>query len=247
MDTILKSALLGFAVGILGTGAGGAIAFVLKKPTNRFMSIILGLSSGLMISIVCFDLLPEAFEISGLSTGITGIILGVGIITLVDLVIPDKDFADSRIRSDGYIRTGILLGIGIAIHNFPEGLAIGSGFVAEIRLGLSLAAVIAFHNMPEGVAMATPMIVGKYSRVKIFLATVIAGIPMGFGALMGSILGEISPVFISLCLAFAGGTMLFITCGELIPKSQKIHRGRASSFGIIIGIIIGIILSFEFR
>ncbi|MDI6706073.1 MAG: ZIP family metal transporter [Bacillota bacterium] len=244
---MFMSALLGFVVGMVGTGAGGAVAFVLKKPTNRFMSVILGLSSGLMISIVCFDLLPEAFEMAGLSTGIIGIIVGVGMITLVDQMIPERDFADRGLRKGGYIRTGVLLGVGIAMHNFPEGLAIGSGLAAETRLGLSLAAVIAFHNMPEGVAMATPMVVGGYSRIKIFLATIIAGIPMGFGAFFGSMLGEISPDLVSLCLAFAGGTMLFITCGELIPKSQNMHRGRASAFGIIVGIIAGIILSFNFR
>lgn len=244
---MLMSALLGFAVGMVGTGAGGTVVFVLKKPTNRFMSIILGLSSGLMISIVCFDLLPEAFEMAGLSTGIIGIIVGVGMITLVDQMIPERDFADRGLRKGGYIRTGMLLGVGIAMHNFPEGLAIGSGLAAEIRLGLSLAAVIAFHNMPEGVAMATPMLAGGYSRIKIFLATIVAGIPMGFGAFFGAMLGEISPDLVSLCLAFAGGTMLFITCGELIPKSQNMHRGRASAFGIIVGMIAGIILSFYFK
>lgn len=223
------------------------MAFGIRKPTNRFISITLGLSSGLMISIVCFDLLPEAFDMGSLTTGIIGIILGVGIITLIDLVMPERDFTDRRPSGNGYVRSGVLLGIGIALHNFPEGLAIGSGLVAATRLGFSLAIVIAFHNMPEGVAMATPMIAGGYPRIKIFIATILAGIPMGLGAFIGSLLGELSPHFISICLAFAGGAMLFITCGELIPRSQNIHRGRASSFGLMLGIIGGIILSLNFR
>jgi len=243
LDNILTSTLLGFVVGMVGTGAGGTAAFILRRPSRRFMGTILGLSGGLMISIVCFELLPEAFEMAGLTYSIAGIILGVGLVTLIDVFLPHRDFAEKNIRGSGYIRTGILLGLGIAIHNFPEGLAIGSGLAANTQLGISLALVIGLHNMPEGIAMATPMIIGGYSRVKVFLITIMAGIPMGIGAFAGALLGEISPLLVSFCLSFAGGTMLFITCGELIPKSQNIHRGRASSFGIILGIIAGIVLS----
>lgn len=243
MDTIITSTLLGFLVGMAGTGAGGVAAFLLRRPSRRFMGTILGLSGGLMMAIVCFELLPEAFEMAGLAIGIAGIILGVGLVTLIDMMVPDRDITDKKVRSNGYIRMGMLLGIGIAIHNFPEGLAIGSGLAVNLRLGFRLAFVIGFHNVPEGVAMAMPMIVGGYSRIKIFLATIVAGVPLGLGAFVGALLGEISPVLVSLCLSFAGGTMLYITCGELIPKSQDVYRGRAAAFGVIIGIIAGIVLS----
>lgn len=243
MNTVISSTLLGFVVGIVGTGAGGVAAFMLKRPSRRFMGTVLGLAGGLMIAIVCFELLPEAFEMAGLTTGIAGIILGVVLVTIIDLLVPDRDFTQRNIRDWGYIRAGIILGLGIAVHNFPEGLAIGSGLAVDLRLGLSLALAIGFHNMPEGLAMAMPMMIGGYSRVRILLATVIAGVPMGFGAFVGMLLGEISPQLVSLCLSFAGGTMLYITCGELIPKSQNVYRGRASAFGIILGIIAGIALS----
>ena len=52
--------------------------------------------------------------------------------------------------SGSLLKTGIIVGIGLAIHNFPEGLAIGSGFEASIILGLSLALAICFHDIPEG-------------------------------------------------------------------------------------------------
>lgn len=243
MNTVIISTLLGFAVGIIGTGAGGIAAFMLKRPSRRFMGTVLGLAGGLMIAVVCFELLPEAFEMAGLTTGIAGIILGVVLVTIIDLLVPDRDFTQRNIRDWGYIRAGIILGLGIAVHNFPEGLAIGSGLAVDLRLGLSLALAIGFHNMPEGLAMAMPMMIGGYSRVRVLLATVIAGVPMGFGAFVGMLLGEISPQLVSLCLSFAGGTMLYITCGELIPKSQNVYRGRASAFGIILGIIAGIALS----
>ncbi|HOO11693.1 MAG TPA: ZIP family metal transporter [Bacillota bacterium] len=243
MNAVISSTLLGFVVGIVGTGAGGIAAFMLKRPSRRFMGTVLGLAGGIMIAVVCFELLPEAFEMAGLTTGIAGIILGVALVTIIDLLVPDRDFTQRNFRDWGYVRAGIILGLGIAVHNFPEGLAIGSGLAADLRLGLSLALAIGFHNMPEGLAMAMPMMIGGYSRARVLIATVIAGVPMGFGAFVGMLLGEISPQLVSLCLSFAGGTMLYITCGELIPKSQNVYRGRASAFGIILGIIAGIALS----
>ena len=144
---------------------------------------------------------------------------------LIDLLVPDRDITDKQ-SAAAATYDGIILGLGIAIHNFPEGLAIGSGLAVNLRLGFSLAFVIGFHNVPEGVAMAMPMMVGGYSRIKTFIATIISGVPMGLGAFVGALLGEISPVLVSLCLSFAGGTMLYITCGELIPSPRVCTAGH---------------------
>jgi len=238
---LLTITFMGFAVGMVGTGMGGLFAFIMDKPSNRIMSVIMGFAAGLMLAVVTFDLLPHSFEIAGLQEGIIGIILGVIVIFLIDNFLPDLNTQASF--QDGYVKAGILLGIAIALHNLPEGLAIGSGFLASPTLGLSLALVILLHDLPEGIAMAMPMRIGGESKLKTFLYTVLAGIPTGIGSFIGFILGEISPIFISICLGFAGGAMLYIICGELIPKSRDLHRGRITVFGMIFGILAGIIIS----
>ena len=91
--------------------------------------------------------------------------------------------------------------------------------------------------------MAAPLKMGGINRLKILLYTVLAGIPMGLGAFVGELLGEISHTLICMCLSFAGGAMLYITCGELIPKTQNIYKGRISTIGMIIGMMCGIIIS----
>jgi ZIP family zinc transporter len=206
------------------------------------MAILLGFTSGVMIAVVCFDLLPEAFGMGGVFISIIGIMLGVGMILGVEQFIPER-VSDKFSDGFDFVRSGILLGIGIAIHNFPEGLAVGSGFAASDYLGLGLAIVIGLHDMPEGIAMAAPLKMGGINRMKILLYTILAGIPMGLGAFVGELLGEISHTFICLCLSFAGGAMLYITCGELIPKTHNIYKGRISTIGMIVGIICGIIIS----
>ena len=119
-----------------------------------------------MTSIICFELIPEALAISNLVTVLLGIILGIVTMIICDIFV-DKLFnkknitADKKIRNEKtnlnidnkykLLKTGIIVSIGLAIHNFPEGLAIGSGFEASIKLGLSLAIAICFHDIPEGI------------------------------------------------------------------------------------------------
>lgn len=242
MSRLFAVTCIGFLCGMIGTGLGGLITFFLGNPTKRFMAVLLGFTSGIMISVVCFDLLPEAFDMGGVFLSLAGIVLGVGMILLVELFLPER-ISENYSGGFDFVRSGILLGIGIAIHNFPEGLAVGSGFAASDYLGLGLAIVISFHDMPEGIAMAAPLKMGGVNRLKILLYTVLAGIPMGLGAFTGELLGKISHVFICLCLSFAGGSMLYITCGEMIPKTHNIYKGRISTIGMIAGILCGIIIT----
>jgi len=227
---------------MIGTGLGGLLTLILRSPTKRFMAVLLGFTSGIMMSVVCFDLLPEAFGMAGVFMSLIGMALGVAAILVVESFIPERVSQNYSSNFD-FVRSGILLGVGIAIHNFPEGLAVGSGFAASDSLGLGLAIVIGLHDMPEGVAMAAPLKIGGLDGLKILMYTIFAGIPMGLGAFIGELLGEISHSLICLCLSFAGGAMLYITCGELIPKTQNIYRGRISTIGMIAGIICGIAIS----
>ncbi len=98
------------------------------------------------------------------------------------------------------------------------------------------------HDIPEGLAMAIPMKINKAGPLKIVLYTLLIGVPTGLGAFIGAYLGSISPLIIALCLAFAGGTMLYIICDEMIPSAKELHKGRASSIGVVLGFIIGVVL-----
>jgi len=251
VSRLMAVTLIGFLCGMIGTGIGGFITILLKNPTRRFMAVLLGFTSGIMLSVVSFDLLPEAFKLGNVWLSFVGMSIGVGLMILIDEFMPSelsltKNARNKSTADYGFIKSGILLGIGIAIHNFPEGLAVGSGFAANNTLGVGLAIVIALHDLPEGVAMAAPLKMGGISRLKILLYTILAGIPMGIGAFLGEVIGAISPIFISLCLSFAAGSMLFITCGELIPKSQTVYKGRISTIGMLLGIMSGILISSAF-
>ncbi len=244
MEYILKIAIVGLISGITGTGIGGLIAFFVDKNiSNRLLSTILEFSAGLMTAVVCFELIPEATKIAGLNLTMIGVILGVLIIILIDDFVKQTSIVKKSRGNSNLLRAGILVSIGLALHNLPEGFAVGSGFEASVSLGITLTIVIAIHDIPEGIAMALPMKIGGFSAVKAFLLTILSGVPMGLGALIGAALGNISQQFVAVCLGFAGGAMLYVIFAELIPESKRIYLGRMSSMGNILGIVCGIIVT----
>lgn len=242
MENIFRITLIGLFSGILGTSIGGLAAFFVKDISNRTLGLVLEFSAGLMTGVVCFELIPEAFSLGGPALTLTGVGIGICALLLIEDSIKRMEYLKGG-RNSGLLRVGMLMAVGIALHNFPEGFAVGSGFGASAKLGVTLTVAIMIHDVPEGIAIAVPMRAGGMSKIKAFALTVFSGIPMGFGALFGAFLGEISPSFITLCLGFAGGAMLYVVYGELVPESKRLYFGRISSLGNIIGIICGIITS----
>lgn len=236
MSVLIKTTLLGLFFGMFGTSIGGIIGSIISIKSNKLMSFILEFSAGLMTAIICFELIPEALEISNIAISIFGIALGVGSMIICDNFV-NKKFQNEK---NALLKTGLIVGIGLAIHNFPEGLAIGSGFGASLKLGYTLAIAIAFHDIPEGISMSVPMKNGGLGTKKAIFYTMISGITTGIGAFFGSAVGNISEKLIGISLAFAAGAMLYIVSGELIPESKKIYKGRFSIIGNIIGFIMGL-------
>lgn len=241
MNYLIKVTLLGLFFGTFGTTIGGIIGVNIKTKSNKLLSFILEFAAGLMMAIICFDLIPEAFETSGITIVFFGLLLGIICMLVFNGIIQDK-FNQKSYSSNSLLKTGILVAIGLAFHNFPEGIAIGSGFGASLKLGYSLAIAIAFHDVPEGIAMAVPMKAGGMNKTKVLVYTILSGVTTGIGALFGGIIGNISnDALVSICLGFAAGAMLYIVSGELVPESKKIYKGRFAACGNILGFIIGLI------
>ncbi len=239
----MEVTLVGTAAGVVGAGLGGILAFFFLRPSSRVLGFMLGLSAGVMLAIVFMELLEEALDEGGFLIGAAGLLLGIFLFVWLDARFPHYHFVTEETRGS-YIKKGTLIATGIALHNFPEGVAIGAGFALSEATGIILAILIGLHNIPEGLAIALPLNVGGSNRFKTLGITILAGLPIGLGALVGSLLSEISPYFLGGAMGFAGGAMLYVVCDELIPDVYRLTGAHTAIGGITAGVLLGMALIF---
>lgn len=136
---------------------------------------------------------------------------------------------------------GLFLAIGIALHNLPEGLAIGAGYSNSAALGATIALSLALHNIPEGMVTAAPLLTAGMNKWVVIGIATAAGLVTPVGTLIGAALTSISPEFISISMALAAGAMIYIVSDELIPQSHEYHC-HAANFGLLAGFVLGYML-----
>lgn len=241
MQEIGIISLYGLIFGMIGTTIGGITGAFLNIKSNKILSFILEFAAGLMTAVICFDLIPETLNIVSITLCVLGIFIGILAMIFCDKIVNSHCENNSNLAKNNMLKTGIIISIGLAVHNFPEGLAIGAGFEASTHLGLKLAIAIALHDVPEGISIAVPLKSSGTSRTKSIIITTISGLTTGLGAFFGAIIGNVSETLIGLSLAFAAGAMLYIVSCELIPESKRLYKGRFASLGNIFGFIIGIL------
>lgn len=240
MNQITNISLIGLFSGVIGTTIGGLIGISFRNTSKKLLSFILEIASGLMTAIICFDLIPESLHITNITITLIGIILGVFLMFGCNKFIIKYSKKKPALHDNALLKTGLIISLGLSIHNLPEGLAIGAGFESSTLLGIKLAIAIALHDIPEGISISLPLNTSGISKIKAIIITFISGISTGIGALIGALIGNISLNFIGFSLSFAAGAMLYIVACELIPESQKIYSGKIASSGYIGGIILGV-------
>ena len=243
-------------------GLGGMVcAILLKQPSETITCWLLSFAAGVMISIVCFGLVPETLSIANTYVCLSGLLLGIFIVMVLNRVVDritekreeklkvhrthEELYHESSIIKDRskVLRSGILMLIAISLHNIPEGIAIGAGGSHNYQLGLLLAAIIAIHNIPEGMAVAAPLLAGRVNRFKVVFLTALSGATTLLGGLIGILIGSISDFAIAMSLSAAGGAMLYVVFGEIIPQSIVLTRNRTASIVTLFGIIVGLIIT----
>ena len=208
---------------------------------TNLLTVFIGIIFGIIVMIGCDLLVEKKFSQKRLFVKQNSI----KVMQESEEIVKGKESKGSKIKKNELagntlLKTGIIVSVGLALHNFPEGLAIGSGFGASLKLGLSLAIAICLHDIPEGISMAVPMKNGGMKPGKVIFYVVLSGVTTGIGAFFGSLIGGISQSIIAMCLAFAAGAMIYIVSGELIPESNKLYHGRMTAIGNIAGLLLGI-------
>jgi ZIP family zinc transporter len=237
-STIVLIILFTGVIALIGTMLGALLGVAMKKPSRKFLGNIIGFASGLMLSIVVFELIPEATDKTGFLRTLFFLVLGIVIVVIIDRISRLSQSVNSE-----YTKVAFMVAIGIMLHNFPEGLIMGFGFVNGENLGLKMSVIIAIHDIPEGLAVAAPLMLSGTKSKKILFYAFLTALPTAIGAWMGIYIGSISMEILGNSLAFASGVMLYVIYGEMIPQSKKLWSGTTSTLGILLGIIIGLIMT----
>lgn len=238
VDIMILSGLAGLA-----TGLGGLIA-VVRRPGRKTLGFLMGLAAGIMVMLSFLELMSEALKISGLFMVAAGFTVGSILMFSLDLLLPHKYFAvDEKGLLDGrLLKAGVMIAIGISLHNFPEGVAVASGYLYEPRLGLVIAVAIGLHNIPEGMATSLPMYAAGSSRRSAVGLAFASGLVEPLGALLAGLFLTAFHDLVTFGLAFASGVMVFITMDELIPIAHEHGHEHFTSFGLITGCIATFVL-----
>jgi ZIP family zinc transporter len=225
----------------LATGVGSLIAYFIPQPNIRYLSVSLGFATGVMIFVAFVDLYSESRGEIGLMYANLFFLCGMLFIYFLDRLIPHSHI-DGKVdsQSSRLYRGGIMMTIGIAIHNLPEGLTVALVSLADIKLGIPVAMAIAIHNIPEGVACSVPLYYSTGDRKKACFYSFLAGMTEPLGAVIAILIlyPFLTSFLLAASIAFVAGIMVFLCFDELIPIANDYGNEHLTNIGIIFGIFV---------
>ncbi|MBE6644544.1 MAG: ZIP family metal transporter [Ruminococcaceae bacterium] len=143
------------------------------------------------------------------------------------------DIEDHRNSNIGKI---LLFVTAIAIHNLPEGIAAGVGFGSgDDAQAIIIALGIALQNIPEGMVIIGPMLSAGVKPGRTFLIAAGTGLVEVVGTLIGYFAVSIASAILPFALAFAGGTMLYVISDEMIPETHAHGHQRGATYALLVG------------
>lgn len=257
MDSFFVLIALSVGAGIAGTGIGGALGALCADKGEKVTAAVLAFAGGVMLGVTAFEMIPESIEcFSGvgrwgaacalasllggaLFVGLMSKLLqrrqskkGVGMLAFVDTL--------SESANEGgkgrMLRAGVVMLFAIALHNLPEGMAIGGAGSRELSAGVTVALALALHNVPEGMAISAPLVGGGMKAFKAIILTCLAGASTLIGALIGIGLGGLGDVATGVCLGASAGAMLFVTLADILPETV-VMAGKLPYMSVFAGIV----------
>ena len=254
------------------TALGAALVFLFNTSNRKALDMSLGFTGGVMIAASFWSLLSPAIAYvemqneMGLSDSPSwlapaiGFFLGALFLFILDKIIPHLHIFAKREEAEGVEtnwRKTILLVLAIALHNIPEGLAVGVAFgalanpeilgmeghsVFTMGSAIALAIGIGIQNFPEGFAVSMPLRRQGLSKWKSWKWGQLSAIVEPVFAVIGAaIVMQVLPI-LPYALSFAAGAMIFIVVEEVIPESQRGGNTDLATMGLIAGFIVMMVL-----
>jgi len=224
------------AVGtFFSTLLGGLTALRNRDSLHR----LLGLTAGVVIGVVAFDLLPEIFaslDGGGVTARGAMIALVVGFLALhvIEKSILIHHSQEEEYEVHHHPQVGFASALALAGHSFLDGLGIGLGFQVGNEVGIAVAVAVIAHDFSDGLNTVTLMLVNKNNRRRAIGMLLVDALAPILGALVGTLV-HVSDGALTLYLAFFAGFLLYIGASEILPEAHSKH----SSYRTILLTIVG--------
>jgi ZIP family zinc transporter len=248
-DTVMAGALASLLTG-LATGAGALPVLWGQRMSARTEDGVPGFAAGVMLAASAFSLVLPGIE-AGTNTygsaawsaaiAAAAIAAGAWLIRALDGAIPHRHRVSAGAASRS--RQVWLFVTAIALHNVPEGLAVGVGFGQGVTAEASgLALGIGIQNLPEGLAVALAIASLGYGARYSFGIALLSGLVEPVAGLAGAWLVNQFAYVLPFALSLAAGAMLFVIMHEIIPETHRRGHGTRAAQALVAGFIVMTVL-----
>ncbi len=245
-STTMRYALWGGFAGFALTTAGAIPGFFLKSLPQKIEDSLLGLAAGMMLAASSFSLILPGLSAGTSITGsallgalcvVIGMALGVMLMMGMDEFTPHEHTHTGTYGPDTQRLNRIwLFVLAIALHNLPEGMAIGVSFAqGDLQVGVPLTSAIAMQDIPEGLAVVMALRSVGYSPFKSVSIASITGLLEPLGAVIGLTLSSGLAIAYPIGLGLAAGAMIFVVSNEVIPETHRNGNQRFATIGLVVG------------
>lgn len=249
----MRAALIGGATAAAATAAGTLPVLFSQQFSKRTYDCFLGFGAGVMLGATSFSLIVPALaaaRLDGAGPMHASLMVGAGVlggamlILLLDRLVNDDPVRLAAERNaDDSLRRARMFVAAVALHNLPEGLAIGVAYAGpDLEKGHSLATGISIQDVPEGLVVALALRSVGYGRLASVGFGVASGLVEPVAATFGVALIGISAGLLPFGLAGAAGAMLFVIVHDVIPESHRSGNGMSASVTLVIGFIVMTVL-----
>jgi len=199
---------------------------------------LLGLTAGVVIGVVAFDLLPEIFESIGHGVSareaMLALVAGFLLFHIIEksILIHHSQERDYEVHHHQHV--GIASALALSGHSFLDGLGIGLGFQAGTGVGIAVAIAVIAHDFSDGLNTVTLMLVNNNNRRRALAFLLVDALASVAGAIVGTLV-SITPGGLTLYLGFFAGFLLYIGASEILPEAHSKHSSYATIALTILG------------
>lgn len=254
--SVIADALQSGLVAALATALGASPVLLSQHLSVRIQDTLFGFGAGVMLAACAFSLIVPGLE-AAQSAGIWGggtwaasavmglaILLGGACLLATDHLLPHEHFIKGCEGLNIHqLRRTWLFVFAIALHNLPEGLAIGVAYAGDnMAHADALALGVAIQDVPEGLVVATSLFAAGYHRSFAVILGVSTGLIEPLAAVVGAAIASHSSALLPWGLGFAAGAMLFVISHEIIPESHRKGHEALATTGLMIGFVLMMML-----